>query len=359
MPTFMKGLELSRLFYEGAVRPILDESFPELIYAAAKMGAGSDVLGFDTQMSTDHDWGPSLNLFLQESEFALAKEVQEVLAQCLPLTFQGYATHFAEHEGDNTAFMQLKTEHPVNHRVTVTTVMALRQKHLALDSTSDLSVANWLSLPSQTLLALTAGEVFKDAFGDLTKLREDLAWYPQDVWLYMMAASWQQIAENQPLMSRAGFMNDELGSSVISSSLVRTLMQLCFLQEKRYAPYEKWFGSAFAKLECAALLLPLLTKVQRSTTWQAREAALNDALVLVAKKHNQLGVTKHVKFKVNNFFSRPFKVIQGDFVNALLERVQHTDIKGLALIGGIDQISDNTSLKTGLIRAKLELLYER
>ena len=59
-------------------------------------------------------------------------------------------------------------------------------------------------------------------------------------------------------MSRAGQAGDELGSSLIGARLVHNIMNLCFLQEKQYAPYPKWFGTAFGRLACAPELLPLL-----------------------------------------------------------------------------------------------------
>ncbi len=55
MPLFLPGLELAQRFYQEAVQPILAMSFPMLPYGAALLGSGSDVLGFDTPMSTDHD----------------------------------------------------------------------------------------------------------------------------------------------------------------------------------------------------------------------------------------------------------------------------------------------------------------
>ena len=48
---FIPGLELARRFYWEAVRPILDADFPGLRHSAALIGAGSEVLGFDTPMS--------------------------------------------------------------------------------------------------------------------------------------------------------------------------------------------------------------------------------------------------------------------------------------------------------------------
>ena len=65
---FIPGLKLSQYLYEAAVRPILEKSFPALLYSAALIGTGSEVLGFDTPQSMDHDWGPRLMLFLAEAD---------------------------------------------------------------------------------------------------------------------------------------------------------------------------------------------------------------------------------------------------------------------------------------------------
>ena len=61
---FVPGAELGRRFYAEAVRPLLDAEFPGLPHAAAHLGEGSDVLGYDTAMSRDHGWGPAVTLFL-------------------------------------------------------------------------------------------------------------------------------------------------------------------------------------------------------------------------------------------------------------------------------------------------------
>jgi hypothetical protein len=41
---FISGLELSRRFYQEAVRPTLDAEFPGLPHSAAVLGRGSEVL---------------------------------------------------------------------------------------------------------------------------------------------------------------------------------------------------------------------------------------------------------------------------------------------------------------------------
>ena len=94
MPTFIPGLELSRRFYSDIVRPIIAQAFPSLRYAAGLIGSGSEVLGFDTEMSTDHSWGPNVHLFLQDEDVQVTGSIYEVLNQRLPTTFLGYPVRF-------------------------------------------------------------------------------------------------------------------------------------------------------------------------------------------------------------------------------------------------------------------------
>jgi hypothetical protein len=68
MPAFIPGLELSRRFYTEAVRPLLEEASPAIPHSAARLGSGSEVLGFDTPRSADHEWGPRLQLFLRRQD---------------------------------------------------------------------------------------------------------------------------------------------------------------------------------------------------------------------------------------------------------------------------------------------------
>jgi hypothetical protein len=67
MQDFIPGLELASKFYEEAVRPILESVFSALPYSAALIGSGSEVLGFDNEMSADHHWGPRVMLFLRRA----------------------------------------------------------------------------------------------------------------------------------------------------------------------------------------------------------------------------------------------------------------------------------------------------
>ena len=78
MPTFIKGRDLCRDFFFEIAKPILDSHFPQLKYSAGLLGYGSDILGYDDAVSTDHMWGPRFYLFLERNDIALKEDIRHV-----------------------------------------------------------------------------------------------------------------------------------------------------------------------------------------------------------------------------------------------------------------------------------------
>jgi hypothetical protein len=341
---FLKGLDLSELFYWEAVRPILKAYFPGLAYSAALLGAGSDVLGFDTPQSMDHDWGMRLMLFLSEADHAALREaVDRALRDHLPRQFHGYPVDMA------LLYSSKPEAHPAaegdnRHCVLILTLEGFFQSILHSDPFVEPRPAEWLTFTEQHLRSLTAGRVFHDGMGQLGGIRARLRYYPRDVWLYIMAAQWQRIGEEEHFMGRCAQAGDELGSRLVAARLVKDIMRLGFLMERQYAPYIKWFGTAFARLECAEALQPSLNGVLEAGTWQERETHLSAAYEFAAHMHNRLGITAPLETQVVPFFDRPFRVIYGGrFAEAL--RAAITDPEVLALpehLGAVDQYVDST-----------------
>ena len=362
MPAFVPGLELNRRFYEQIVRPLLDASFPGLPYAATLLGPGSETLGFDTEMSMDHDWGARMFIFLREEDAQQGDAISKLLSHRLPHTFAGFPVHLpVDPDEPGTRIFKQTLDGPVDHRVILITLRNFVQVQLGYDLNQPLCVADWLTFPSHALGEFTTGAIYHDGVGVLTALRECLAWYPYDVWLYLLASEWQRIGQEEHLMPRAGFVGDELGSAIIGSRLVRDVMRLCFLIEKQYAPYAKWFGTAFKRLRCAEDLWPILWQAQQAATWRERERALAQAYVILARRHNMLGITTKLPETVSHFYSRPFQVIHGGrFAQVYVEQITDPEVKQLAtwgLVGNVDQWSDSTDIES-LERAKLQHLYE-
>jgi len=63
---FIKGLDLCESFFNECALPLLQKHYPDLRHSAGLIGWGSDVLGYDDAVSTDHQWGPRFYLFLRD-----------------------------------------------------------------------------------------------------------------------------------------------------------------------------------------------------------------------------------------------------------------------------------------------------
>lgn len=351
--SFIPGIQLCERYYWHVVRPLLDAHFHGLPHAAALLGNGSEVLGYDTALSTDHDWSPRVVLFLRgEDQERYAEQMKHALDMHLPETFFGYPTRIELTGAPNA----------VSQRSTIHSLSSFSLHQLGVDATRPMTPADWLVTPQQQFLSVVAGAVYHDDIG-LHQMRAALAWYPHNVWLYLLAAGWTRIGQEDHLMGRAGMTGDEAGAALIGARLARDIMRLCFLMERVYAPYPKWFGAAFKRLRCAARLEPLLIEALAARTWQERERHLVPAYEHIAKMHNALGLTELLPEQVTTFFGRPYQVITlHGFVEALLNKITAPELKRSAehrCIGSIDQFSDSTDLLADAeARQKLKMLYE-
>jgi hypothetical protein len=343
---FIKGLDLCEQFFQEAVRPLLHHHFPSLRYAAGRLDGGSDVLGFDTPQSRDHDWGPRGTLFLAETDFAeLSPTIDQMLKNELPLTFRDYPTHYGRHN-DNTLNLEFATTHPINHQIKITTAARFAQRYLALTITQPLQPVDWLCLPSQLLASVRYGRLFRDSLGEMTQLRQQLHFYPHDIWLYLLAGQWNRMAQEAVFVSRTGDVGDDLGSRILAARQVENMMRLAFLLEKQYAPYSKWLGTAFAQLPCANELGPLFAPIWQANSWQPREAALNEGYLYLARWQNRRQLTKPLPAKVGQFHERPYHVIHAEqYVEVLYDQIQDPQVRALRRgLGSIDQLSDSTDI---------------
>jgi Domain of unknown function (DUF4037) len=359
-PAFLPGLELSRIFYEEAVRPLLEEAYPGLPHAAARVGGGSEVLGFDTPRSADHEWGPRLSLFLAPDKIAEhGTALRDLLATRLPKQVRGWPTHFHHDDPrDPVGHMRL-TDGPVNHRVGVNDVGAWLHRELGLDPGLQApTVRDWLAMPQQKLAEVVGGAVFHDGLGSLTAARRRLAWYPEQVWRYLLACQWQRIAQEEAFVGRCAEVGDDLGSAVVAARLVRDLIRLCLLLGRRYAPYTKWLGSAFARLDVGPDLGPILRGVLEAADYPARERLLGDAYEMVARLQNQTGLSEPVE-ATRRLHGRPYQVIRAErFAGALRDSLTHPILRALPLVGAVDQWADSTDFtgRNELVRPAVEAL---
>lgn len=343
---FIPGKKLSRLFFEQVIQPLLSVHFPNLIFSAAQLDWGSDVIDQDTPMSMDHGWGPRLTLYLNQQDFETHGDVLDnFFANNLPFKLKGFPTHFNK-AISGSFVMEIREKYPIHHMITITTPERFFQKTLGVDIHQPMTPPIWLTIPQQRLLTVRSGDIFHDGLGELDTIRNNFNWYPNDLWRYLLANQWLRIDQDAPFLGRTGVVHDELGSRLLAARLITDLMHLAFLMERRYAPYRKWFGSVFNKLDLAPSLSPILESILEARDWKTRESHLTEAYLIMIKQHNALGLTQPIPIAVEPFHDRPFLVPPaGRIIEALLESIQDPDVRALPPhLGSVNQISDNTDL---------------
>jgi hypothetical protein len=347
MPKFIQGLELNQGFFHDVVEPLMQEHFPDLRYSAGLVGHGSDVMGFDTKTSVDHDWGPRLHLFFSDQDFVAYKgKVDEMLRKKLPYSYKGFSTNFADGGLYLKHAPKLKKSGPVNHIFEFWTLRSYFKHYLGFDVSQKPRLRDWLLFPQQALVELTGGRFFRDDL-NVEAVRKEFAYYPDEIWKYMLRIQWGKILDELQMQARNGEAGDEVGAQVIAARTVQKIMLMCFLMERRYAPYSKWFGTAFRSwLRCADDMYPILEKILAEPHWKKRQKLLATAYQKLGKMHNALNLTKPVSTDIVDFFGRGYPIIDAwKFVEALEESIRNPNLKDMKYpLGSVDQFIDHARI---------------
>jgi len=304
-------------------------------YAAARVDTGSDVLGFDTARSMDHDWGPRLQVFVADREAVPA--VRATVDAALPATFHGLPTRPHGNGGECLG-------------VTVDPLDDYLRASLAVGDPARPTTADWLALPTQRLAEFTGGAVFHDDLGGLTAARAALAFYPNDVWRYVLAAQWTRIDQEEPFVGRCGEAGDDLGSRIVAARLARDLMRLFLLLERRYPPYAKWLGTAFARLP--GVPHAALAAALAAGDWRERERHLVAAAGRAGERTNEVLGTA-IDPTPGRFHDRPYAVLgSARFAAALTAKITDVELRDRPPVGAVDQFVDSTDVLSHVGRAR-------
>jgi hypothetical protein len=338
MGAFTPGRELNGQFFREAVAPILASRFPRLRYSAALLGAGSEVLGYDTAVSQDHDWGPRTQLFLMPHDARRSRrDLLRTLRQELPTTFGGFSTRFSASDSDGVQ-LPSKDGSPI---IWIGTIPEFSSSYLHVNPARKLDARDWLVLPQQKLLSVVQGPVYHDGIG-LERFRERFRYFPRDVWLHLLAAQWSLLAEEEAFVGRAGAVQDELGARLIAGRQVRELVRLAFLLERAYIPYDKWLGTAFRELPIARSLLPPMLRTLQAATPSSRERALSRAYEIVAHRQNALRIGPSLPVRTTRFHHRPYRIIHaGEFAKVIRGRIRDPHLRSSTFVGSVDQWSNS------------------
>ncbi len=234
----MKGLELSRKFFEKYGEPMLKEQFASLLpfLAVGLVGSGSECFGYDDDISQDHDFEPAFCIFIPDEDVVNSKtafELERAYSR-LPRQFLGFERSLMSAVGGSRHgvirigdFFEAKTGR----------------------RNGELSLSDWFTVPEYSLAESVNGAVFADNYGEFTKIREKLSYFPEDVRL-------KKLAGNLLLTGQAGQYNfkrclargESAAAQLAVFEFVKSALNAIFLLNKTYMPYYKWSFRALGAL---------------------------------------------------------------------------------------------------------------
>ena len=229
----MQGLELSREFYKEHAAPAIAERLGDRAcrVAAGLAGQGSDCLGYDDELSRDHDFGPGCCLWLTDDDFAAFGAELQKLYESLPNEFMGFSRNPTP-QGSG--------------RVGVIPIGRFYGQFTGCPEVPQ-NEASWFRIPEHFLSAATSGEVFRDDLGEFTRIRKGLLpCYPRDVLLKKLAARVFAMGQaGQYNYGRIIRRGDGPAAMLALDEFVRAALSAIHLLNRRYMPYYKWaFKSA-------------------------------------------------------------------------------------------------------------------
>ena len=238
----MNGIELSKAYYEQFGKPMLEERFPELLpyLACGVCGSGSESFGFDDEISRDHDLEPGFCIFLPGEDVVDRRSafLLERAYASLPKEFHGLKRSLMAPAGGRRRGV-------------------LRTAEFFLDKcgTADgmLNVEQWLRVPEHALAEAVNGEIFDDPYGEVTKIRERLSFWPEDIARKKLAGAVYLLAQAGEYNYPRCLAHGETGAAQLAvQEFVNNAMEALFLLNGRYRPYYKWSFRALRQLSVLA-----------------------------------------------------------------------------------------------------------
>jgi hypothetical protein len=246
----MRGIELSRAFYEEYGKPMLENEFSEYLdrIAVGLVGHGSECFGFDDEISTDHDFEPGFCIWLTDDDeqkigFKLFRAYSK-----LPKEYMGIKCLEKSALGSKE-----KGVHTVSEFY-----YAYTGRRGAPECWQD-----WLYTPSHYFAEATNGEVFHDPLGEFSRIRDIIKnGMPEDVRLKKIASCALKAAQSGQYNYKRCISHGEFGAARLAlDEFVRNCAEIVFLLEKRHAPYYKWVFRAMRDLPRLSSLSERLEKL--------------------------------------------------------------------------------------------------
>ena len=234
----IKGLELSKRYFYDLVLPEFEKNLNDILPLCAfgLVGEGSECYGYDDKISQDHDFGPSVCIWLRKDDYLKHKDKINGVLKVLPKTYLG--------------FQELKESEWGSDRRGLLNIEDFYFKFLGSSKAPE-TIADWQKIPETALATVTNGEVFLDNLGEFTKIRKDLLnYYPEPMRQNKIATRLMNISQHgQYNYTRCLKRNDLVAANQCLYLFVDEVIHLVFLLNRRYKIFYKWSNRALLDLK--------------------------------------------------------------------------------------------------------------
>ena len=247
----MQGLEQAKAYYEEYGAPMLHEQFPELegLIAAGLCGSGSECLGYDDEVSQDHDFEAGFCLFLPGEDVIdrqTAFRLERAYAK-LPKEFRGFKKSLLSPAGGN------------RHGVVRMSEFFLTK--LGTPS-GELTAYDWFRVPEYSILETVNGEIWRDDSGIFTAKRDALKRMPEDARLKKLAGELATMAQSGQYNYLRCLDHGEEGAAQLAAiHFTQAALHAVFLLNHALMPYYKWQFRALRELPLLSDLAPSLYRL--------------------------------------------------------------------------------------------------
>lgn len=229
----MKGIDISKAYYEEFGKPMLEEKYGEYAerIAAGLAGEGSECMGYDDEYSVDHDYGPGFCLWLTAEDYEEIGEKLQKDYDRLPGEFMGFPARNTTKHGD--------------FRVGVFSIDEFFRRYTGYSKAPDAETAEglaaWRSIEGSALRTVTNGQIFEDPLREFTNRREKFLQYPEKLRIQKLALELGKMAQagqyNYGRMRKRG----DLGAAYLCKyQFARAALEAAYLLNRIYPPFYKW-----------------------------------------------------------------------------------------------------------------------
>lgn len=240
----------------------------------ALVGVGSECLGFDDEISEDHDFSSRCQLFLDDSDYKTYKSNLESSLKIFCKDLESLASNLKD---VNVEIMPISNFY----------------KYYTLFENGPKTESEYRKVPMDLLCVATNGKVFLDNLGKFSEIRNRLLnFYPEDIRLKKIAFQLNKMAQSgQYNYSRMIKRGDTVAANIAQGEFVKHYLEFVHLLNKKYMPFYKWSYRSACSLEILGNFTQENLKKLSEASIYEKESLIEEICLTVVNTLNELGLS--------------------------------------------------------------------